>query len=54
MGSEKQRRIQRRARIGVVSFCVIVLIAILYLTTNVSLMNDADEDIETFMENENK
>lgn len=54
MGSEKQRRIQRRARIGLVSFCVLVLIAIFYLTANVSLMNDVDEDIDTFMEDESK
>ena len=53
MDSEKQRIIQRRAHIGLVSFCVIVLFAIFYLTTNVNLMNDVDEDIETFITTDN-
>lgn len=50
MNSEKRRMSQRRARIAVVSFSVLVLTALVYLTANVSLMSDTDEKIDSFIQ----
>lgn len=52
MNHDKQRTIQGRARLALVSFSVVVLFAIIYITANVSAMHNVDEKIETFTSTE--
>ena len=52
MNHDKQRMIQGRARLALVSFSIVALFAIVYITVNVSAMHTVDEKIETFTSTE--